>query len=278
MIIAGISRNGITQHFAINRYSFADLQNKFFTQFNLSLLIGNLLINFQNYIGNGIGFIISIVFPLTFPTALATICTFATIQTYFVHKSVSSLSLRDFNLQKMYIIADHFIKKKEFLTQNEVRQREKIMFFYRVKNLYFCEGKLEKILMNEKDSKYIMNLMTLFNNHRFFVYIKHNKISKANKIYTFMRFDAEGADILKAFIFSILVKNEIENKLFLTHNNYLEILKENLGVLKEMDIAEGIKKLWDLDWNTHFLNLEDKYCRYHIKSTVGESEPPKTEQ
>jgi len=44
MIIAGVSRNGIIQHFAINRYSFADLQNKFFTQFNVSLLIGNLLV------------------------------------------------------------------------------------------------------------------------------------------------------------------------------------------------------------------------------------------
>jgi len=156
------------------------------------------------------------------------------------------------------------------MTQYEVQQKEKILFFYRVKNLYFCEGNLENILRKENDNKYILNLMTMFSSNRFFTYVKYNKFSKKNKVYTFMRFDAEGSDIFNAFLFSILLKNELDHKILLNNHDYLNIMKEKLAILHDIDTKEIINKLYDMKWNAFFLNLESKFSRYQVISNADQ--------
>ena len=150
------------------------------------------------------------------------------------------------------------------MNQDEVKKVEKSFFFYRVKNLYFCEYKLDSIIRKEKDNAYVYHLMHIFSGYRFFTYVKYSKIGKCNKIYTFLRIDADGADIFKAFVFSIILKNELDLKSDLSNKEYIELIKEKIDKLKTIDTKELINSLYELDWNTHFLNLEDVFSRYQI--------------
>jgi hypothetical protein len=240
-----------------------DLTNKATTQQNLSMLIGK----FSIYLlGNLIGFAISLLFPQSFPFVFSTISLITIYHLYTGIKSANSIIFEEFNLQRFYIFCEEYLDNKNILSPLQVYRKES-MYFRGMKHIWFCKKSLDFVLKNssERENQYLIDLLTLFRNERFFCYVvKYFSIQEVSfkyKIFISQRVDSDCSDILLSFLFAVRLDRML-NKL--NNNEIVKTIKENLKFIEEINIKEIIEEMRNLGWIINFSILEEKYCRYHI--------------
>ena len=262
MTIFGVTRAGIIQHFSVDN-NVTDLTNKATTQHNLSILLG--IIN-AYYIGNIIGFGVSMLLPSNFSYIFGFISAMTIYHLYTGIKSVNSIILDEFNIQRMYILCDEFIKNKKVISPNQVYLKEK-MIFRDVRNIHFCQKTLEFLIVNEgNDDEYLMDLIRIYKNQKFFCYaVKRFNICKLSYYYELnvsLRIDSDNSDIFLAFLYAV----ELNQVLIETMDfkNIIFKMEETLKYIDEIKVKEVVEEMKLLGWMTNFSILEEKYCRYQI--------------
>ncbi len=241
------ARLGLLQTFAKNG-NVTDLMNTWNNQNNLAFFIGNL-----------IGLCLSFVMPKSFPVIFGSILLMTAFHLRGTYISVfKTIKMKDYNLQRAYFQARHYLKYRNIAGLEEINFKERI-FFRNLKYLYFSNFPLEKLL--KKNQKETLAHFELFENEKFTVSVHKNYLG-SYKLYVYMRSDAENIDIFIALLYSIRLHDMIIGGKV----NLIEIMKENLDFIHEIDKMKLITSMHNLEWNAVFNKVEEKYMRYKVNS------------
>lgn len=256
------TRIGINNHFCKDN-NITDLSNKYFAQNNLALISGNL-----------IGFLLSLSIPLpyNFFTVFSVIGTLTVFHIYASFKHVKHVVFNELNNQRAYYVAIEYLFTKEIFTPEEVSRKESI-FFNQTNYLNFCNTNLDVLFNKEKNNYILYEITDIFKNEKFLTYVKikkkkFNVFHKKNdiKIYTFLRLDANHIDIFIAYLYSIDLYLHLRASLDSNKDekNLLNIMKENLENIKNINTQSLLDAFKKKGWETNFGMLEEKYMRYQL--------------
>lgn len=251
-----ISRTAIIENYCKDN-NIVDLTNKFVIQNNISMFIGNI-----------IGFTISLIIPLnSFAPTFGVITVLSVYNIYAALKSVSYIDFIYFNLQRACIFCEEYINNKNVLSPEEVSKREK-MIYKKHNKIHFCR-KSPEIILHTDNQLYIVQLFELFRDLNFFVYVKKKfnifKMRYDYKIYTFLRVNAENNDVFSAFLFSVRLSNRLADfkRKNVSYDTIVDIIEENVEYCSKVD-KKLLDKMKSAGWNLNFSYLEENYARYHM--------------
>ncbi len=258
---ANLSRTIILNNFSVSQ-NVSDITNKYSLQQNIAIFIGNVL-----------GFGLSIIIPHTFGYTFSLIGLLAILNLKISINSLKFVKLIDLNFQRTVLICLEYINSgnKKILSPQEMVQREKIIF-RKFKGLKFCYCSPEIILKSEKLG-YIIRIIDIFKEKNFIVYVKKKKFlgfigSRKCKIYTFLKVNADNNDIFLAFLLSVkidlMLYNSKKNPFGLNYKDISAIIEEANIWLDEIDKKFLFNEMKNIGWNMNFSCLEEKFYRYHM--------------
>jgi hypothetical protein len=151
------------------------------------------------------------------------------------------------------------------LTPQEVNKKER-MIFNKLNSVYFSEYSLDHIIRNEKNGEYIVQLFEIFQDKKFFCYIKKSfslrRMKYTYKIYICLRVDADNHDLFLSYLLAIKLKilmvGDIKNE------KIVMIINENMNYILSLEKKTFFEEIKLKGWSTHFSILEERYCRYHL--------------
>lgn len=216
-------------------------------------------------IGSLTGFFLSLSISMSFNVVFPILIFISTFHLISAHVSCHKILLNDLNTQRAYYIAKSCLENNKILEVLEVNKMEK-MFFNDLKCVKFCNYPLDKLLSKEKNNIYINDILNVFEDQKFLVYVQLKRSILGTykyKIFTFLRVDAANEDKLIAFLYSVKL-NDLLNKNKLNQDEILIELKENLEFFSNLNIKDLMHSLKNKGWDTNFHLLEEKYQRYQM--------------
>lgn len=258
---ANFSRTIILNNFSVS-HNVSEITNKFSLQQNISVFIGNLL-----------GFILSISLPQTFPLTFTILSFLAILNIKISYDSLKYIKLTDLNFQRATLLCLEYIKSgnKKILSPQEMLNKEKI-FFTKFGAVKFCQISPEIILESQKTG-YIIRIIDIFKDKNFIVYVKKRRLLgliglRKFTIYTFLKVNAENTDIFIAFLLSVKINLMLQEfkkpTIAMNHKDISAIIEQANMWLEELDKKAIFNDIKNLGWNTNFSSLEEKFYRYHM--------------
>jgi hypothetical protein len=241
---ASTARLGLLNTFAKNG-NVTDLMNTWNNQNNLAFFIGNL-----------IGLCLSFIMPKSFPVIFGSILLMTVFHLRGTYISVfKTIKMKDYNLQRAYFQARHYMKHRTIASLEDINFKERI-FFSNLKYLYFSNYPLEKLL--KKNQKETLAHFDIFENEKFTVSVQ-KKYFGGYKMFVYMRSDAENIDIFFALLYSIRLHDILIN-----YVDIITAMKDNLKYIHEIDKTKLVLAMKNLEWDTVFSKVEEKYMRYQV--------------
>lgn len=254
---SNISRTIILNDFA--RYgNISDITNKYMIHQNISTFIGNVF-----------GFIVSLCLPQTFIHTFGFIFCLSALNIYISYRGLKYIELNEFNFQRAMIFSQEYITNKlKILSPSEVCLKEKV-FLQKMKNIKFCKVSPE-IILNSDKTGYIIRLIDIFKDRKFFIYVKKKGLLRffglnRFEIYSFLKINADNNDIFMAFLLSIKINLLLkEKKRLLFYKDISSIIEEANLWLNEINEEELFSEIKKSGWNSNFNSLEENFSRYQI--------------
>jgi hypothetical protein len=245
-VAAGTTRITIYNHFT-NSDNLADLVNKYNNQNNMCFLLGNLL-----------GIAYSLLVPSSFTNVIMTLSVLSVLQMYVVHKSVFKIvNLTDFNKQRAYYLAEEYLRSNHILDLVTLNKKEKLLF-QKANDIKFSSYPLDRLLSVEKDNRYVLELLDVFKDSKFFVYVR------GKTIYVYIHIDAEQIDIFIALLYAIRLRDQYLNKNFHDKEELIKSIRDNLDFVNKINKQELVAAIEAKKFHIKFDKVEEQYLRYHI--------------
>lgn len=221
------------------------------------------------FLGSVIGLIISLNIGLS-PLAISrTIFLISLIYIFLAYRSIREISFESLNMSRSKILFEEYISKDNVLSMDEVNKREGALF-RNVKGLTFgCS--IEKIIHSSKDKNYLRQIMNIFNDEKWLIYINLNRNRKAFEVMTSISEKSTCEDIIEAFYSSMKVVSLLNKHIAkLNEEIALDILKNEVSKISTKQRKEVIEAIKAKGYDFQKSNLENKYQRYtmdlhHIK-------------
>lgn len=258
---ANLSRTIILNNFSVS-HNVSDITNKYSLQQNIAIFVGNLL-----------GFGVSILIPQTFGYTFSLLSLLAVLNMKISITSLKYIKLSELNFQRAALLCLEFINSgnKKVLSPEEIVSREAIVFS-KLNGLNFCQSSPEIILKSEKTG-YIIRIIDIFKEKNFIVYVKKRKflglvgLRKFN-IYTFLKVNADNNDIFLAFLLSVkinlMLQETKKSTIAINYKDISAIIEKATLWLEELDKKHLFNEMKNLGWNMNFSGLEEKFYRYHM--------------
>jgi hypothetical protein len=258
---ANLSRTIILNNYSVS-HNVSDITNKYSLQQNIAIFIGNLL-----------GFGLSILIPQTFGYTFSLLSFLAVLNMKISIKSLQYVKLNDLNFQRSVLFCLEYINSgnKKVLSPDEIVNKEKI-YFSKLNGLNFCQSSPEIILKSEKTG-YIIRIIDIFKDKNFIVYLKKRKLLglvglRKFNTYTFLKVNADNNDIFLAFLLSVkinlLLQETKKSSIAINYKDISAITEKANSWLEELDKKNLFNEMKNLGWNMNFSGLEERFYRYHM--------------
>lgn len=258
---ANLSRTIILNNYSVS-HNVSDITNKYSLQQNIAIFIGNVL-----------GFGLSILIPQTFGYTFTLLSFLAILNMKISLNSLQYIKLNDLNFQRAVLVCLEYINSgnKKIISPEEVVNKEKI-FFSQLNGLFFCQSSPEMILKSEKTG-YIIRIIDVFKEKNFIVYVKKRKLLgliglRKFNIYTFLKVNADNNDIFLAFLLSVkinlMLQETKKSTISINYKDVSGIIENANSWLEELDKKYLFNEMKNSGWNMNFSGMEEKFYRYHM--------------
>eukprot|EP00002_Diphylleia_rotans_P028144 TRINITY_DN5678_c0_g1_i2.p1 TRINITY_DN5678_c0_g1~~TRINITY_DN5678_c0_g1_i2.p1 ORF type:complete len:475 (+),score=98.01 TRINITY_DN5678_c0_g1_i2:51-1475(+) len=258
-LTGGATKAALTQHFAL-KDNLADVNAKDGSQETAVNLLGIML-----------GFVVSsLVSEDDLLASIILFIFFTTFHLYFNYRAVQAIKMRVLNRQRLNTQIKHYFRSDAVFSREDIRQREKIIWFDCRKPPIYLGSSLSSI-GNISSPGLMSEIIQSLRASRFYIHITHVKHTRDHTrhvlaIHVLLHPDVDQNSLLRAYFEALLIRYHHRFNMALLNadcpdHEFPGALRKWARLYVDKHISIFLEKLQHEGWKTDRFLLEDTDCR-----------------
>lgn len=221
----------------------------------------------SSIIGTGLGIGLSHITGASTVNVLGAFGVLSAVHIFSIYRSLSCVSLRTLNCQRLHLVASHFIDSRKVPDLETVSEQEKFMplLIFGYKSLYgksFVNGDATLDELSGSSPAELLRLKSFYANDRYLlnVVVNNSGSASAARVDLALAEDANSNDALCAHLHAALIQKWLEPSSSAPVNAW-EVVEQTYQQSKSLQ-SEFIERLEQSDWHIENLLVEEQSARY----------------